>query len=113
MFLEKDDKFMNYFMFLIQMVKKQSPPPAIQVKTGLGQTMKEGFAMGIGSAIGHRLVGSLFASNTPTQNPIQTPPLDCKKIMVDYDQCVLVSECSPVVMKKLSDEMTQCQKLHR
>lgn len=100
-----------------QMVKKQSPPPAIQVKTGLGDSMKEGFAMGIGSAIGHRLVGSLFASNTPTQNPTQipkqTPTLDCKKTMVDYDQCILASECSPVVMTKLADEMLQCQNLHR
>ena len=99
------------------MTKKYNKPPAIQVKTGLGDSMKEGFAMGIGSAIGHRLVGSLFASNTPTQNPTQipkqTPPLDCKKTMVDYDQCILASECSHDVMKKLADEMLQCQNLHR
>lgn len=102
-----------FFVNLPQMVKKQSPPPAIQVKTGLGDSMKEGFAMGIGSAIGHRLVGSLFASNTPTQNPTQTPPLDCKKTMVDYDQCILASECSHDVMKKLADNLIQCQQLHR
>lgn len=96
-----------------QMVQKQSPPPAIRVKTSLGDSMKEGFAMGIGSSIGHRLVGSLFASNTPTQIPKQTPPLDCKKTMVDYDQCILASECSHDVMKKLADEMIMCQTQHR
>jgi len=98
-----------FFVNLPQMVQKQSPPPAIRVKTSLGDSMKEGFAMGIGSAIGHRLVGSLFASNTPTQ----APPLDCKKTMVDYDQCILASECSPVVMRKLAEDLIQCQNLHR
>ena len=95
------------------MTKKHNNPPAIRVKTGLGDSMKEGFAMGIGSSIGHRLVGSLFASNTPTQIPKQTPPLDCKKTMGDYDQCILASECSPVVMRNLADNLIQCQKLHR
>jgi hypothetical protein len=34
--------------------------------SSLGQTIKEGFSFGLGSAIAHRVVGSLFASTTPS-----------------------------------------------
>jgi hypothetical protein len=86
---------------------KTHPPPAISVKTGLGESLKQGFGMGIGSSIGQRLVGAIFTKTTP--DPPKTA-IDCNKVMVDYDACVTTTECSSDVMRSLVGEMIRCQK---
>lgn len=83
-------------------------PYTNRVKTGLGESMKQGFGVGIGSSIGHGLVGSLFS--TQKTDPA---PVDCKNIMADYDRCILTSTCSPDVMRSLINGMIQCQKESR
>jgi hypothetical protein len=83
-------------------------PYTNRVKTGLGESMKQGFGVGIGSSMGQRLVGSLF-STTKTE----PAPVDCKNIMADYDRCILNATCSSDVMRSLIDGMIQCQKESR
>lgn len=46
------------------------------------QTIKEGVAFGIGSSVGHRIVGNLMG-NSQTESPVQNTD---KK--TEYDQCI-------------------------
>jgi hypothetical protein len=52
----------------------QQPFPFVPTRTNttssLGQTVKEGFSFGLGSAIAHKLVGSFFGSTTNAVHPI-------------------------------------------
>ena len=50
-------------------------------KPSLMQTVKEGVGFGIGSAIGHRIIGGIFASS-PSQS--QEP----KRRPTEYEQCL-------------------------
>lgn len=45
------------------------------------QTMKEGVALGVGSSIGHRLVGAIMG-----QSFVNKPTIDTKQ--EEYDQCI-------------------------
>ena len=90
------------------MTQNKAHPPAIRVKTGLGESLKQGFGMGIGSSIGQRLVGAIFTKTTP--DPVSPP--DCSKVMVDYDACLTTTECPPAVMRSLVGDLIRCQKEH-
>lgn len=48
-------------------------------KPSLMQTVKEGVGFGIGSAIGHRIIGGLFGPSSP-QEP--------KRRLTEYEQCL-------------------------
>lgn len=50
------------------------PAPSVPVPSGpsFGQTMKEGFALGAGQAIAHRVVGSFFSSPPSAAPPAAT-----------------------------------------
>jgi hypothetical protein len=53
--------------------------PAIMPQKPFLQTMKEGMAFGLGSSIGHRIVGSLLGSN-------HSPPVDVRN--EEYEKCI-------------------------
>ena len=91
------------------MTQNKTHPPAIRVKTGLGESLKQGFGMGIGFSIGQRLVGAIFTKTIP--DPPKTA-IDCTKVMVDYDACLTTTECSPDVMRSLVGDLIRCQKEH-
>ena len=53
-------------------------PAIIPHKPSFLQTMKEGVALGVGSSIGHRIIGSIFgppsvAVSTPMATPMAAP----------------------------------------
>ena len=56
-------------------------PALIPQKPSFLQTMKEGVALGVGSSIGHRIVGAILGPAT-----IQKPDVDTKK--EEYEQCM-------------------------
>ena len=71
------------------------PVPIVTQKPSFLQTMKEGVALGIGSSLGHRLVGAIMGPAT-----IQNSIIDKKK--EEYEQCM-----------KDNDDKTGCQHLLR
>lgn len=69
-------------------------PPSITHYTPsaptLGQSMKEGFGLGAGSAIAQRVVSSVFGAPTinvatPTEKKIESP---CEKERVAFETCM-------------------------
>jgi len=74
---------------------KKNLPAVIPEKPSFLQTMKEGVALGVGSSIGHRVVGALLGPAT-----VQNPIVDKKN--EEYEQC----------MKDNSDK-TGCEHLLR
>ena len=69
---------------------KKNLPAIIPQSPSFLQTMKEGFGLGIGSALGHRAVDSIFGSvpvATPVAAPVATPvaaPISEK----EFDKCM-------------------------
>ena len=60
--------------------KKNIPAIIVAQKPSFLQTMKEGFGLGIGSSIGHRIVGSILGStNISTSSVIKND---------EYEQCM-------------------------
>jgi hypothetical protein len=57
------------------------PAPIVPQKPSFLQTMKEGVALGIGSSIGHRLVGGIMGPSV-----VQKPIVDKKQ--EEYEQCI-------------------------
>lgn len=69
-------------------------PPSVRHYTPaaptFGQTLKEGFALGTGSAIAHRVVSSVFGAPTvnvtaPTEKKIESP---CEKERLAFETCM-------------------------
>jgi hypothetical protein len=55
-----------------------------------GQTLKEGFALGTGSALAHRAIGSIFGAPTvnisaPTETKVQS---SCEKERMAFETCM-------------------------
>ena len=79
----------------------QRPQPIAQIPT-LGQTLKEGFAFGAGSAAAHAVVGSIFGQRStpeapPTIKKVQSSTPDCytqcmKDHSNDYELCKMFIE---------------------
>ena len=59
-------------------------PALIPQKPSFLQTMKEGVALGVGSSIGHRIVGAVMGAPQIQTSQVQT--LDKKK--EEYEQCM-------------------------
>jgi hypothetical protein len=56
------------------------PMPIHSQKPSFLQTIKEGLGFGVGSSIGHRIVGMMFSQvETPVKN---------KEIKLKYEQCM-------------------------
>ena len=81
-----------------------APPPkiwysssstALQAPT-LGQSVKQGFGMGVGMEAGRSLVGSLFGTSKPTQ--IQEPSL-VPQTNPTYERCLEWNKQNPDVCK--------------
>jgi len=66
----------------IRIPEHRNLPALIPEKPSFLQTMKEGVALGVGSSIGHRLVGAIMG---PLQTS-QVQPVDKKK--EEYEQCM-------------------------
>ena len=63
--------------------------PRVPTAPSFGQTMKEGFGLGVGSAIAHRVVGSILGA--PTVNVTQaSAPIShpCDKERVAFESCM-------------------------
>jgi len=58
-------------------------PALIPQKPSFLQTMKEGVALGVGSSIGHRIVGAVLG---PVIQRSEVQPVDNKK--EEYEQCM-------------------------
>jgi hypothetical protein len=58
--------------------KKNLPAVIVPKSPSFLQTIKEGVGLGIGSSIGHRIVGSILGSNNTVVPSINT----------EYEQCV-------------------------
>ena len=58
---------------------------AASAPISFGQSVKEGFGLGIGSAIGHRIIASLFASPPPSP---PSPPSPCAAQQTTFDTCI-------------------------
>ena len=65
----------------IRIPEHRNLPALIPEKPSFLQTMKEGVALGVGSSIGHRLVGAILG---PLQTN-QVQPVDKKE---EYEQCM-------------------------
>lgn len=61
--------------------------PAIMPQKPFLQTMKEGMAFGLGSSIGHRIVGSLLGSSIPVVNTKNEEYEKCIKENNDKSGC--------------------------
>ncbi len=72
---------------------KRNLPAIIPQKPSFLQTMKEGVALGVGSSLGHRLVGSIMGPSI-----VQKPIVDKKQ--EEYEQCM-----------KDNDDKTGCSHL--
>ena len=60
-------------------------PVTAPAKPNMLTTIKEGFGFGVGSAVAHRVVGSLFGSGqTQIQTQAPQPPLR----NIEYEQCL-------------------------
>ena len=75
----------------------QLPAPKIwhqapQTNPTILQTMKEGFGLGVGSAIGHRIIGGLFGPSYPPQAQYLPPTPMNPPVTREYAQCVLLNE---------------------
>ena len=66
------------------------------------QTMKEGVGLGMGSAIGHRIVGGIFGPSYPPQAQYLPPAPLNPPLTREYAQCILMNEknqdvCRPFI----------------
>ena len=64
-------------------VPAPAPAPAVHVTSSLGQSIKDGIGMGLGSAFAHRMVSSLFGP--PKVETIVTDGTAKKE---PYEQCM-------------------------
>jgi hypothetical protein len=71
--------------------------PVISQRPSFLQTMKEGLALGVGSSIGHRIVGAAFGEPTLRVSAASGVP---PSSLEEYEQC----------MKKY-DDIAACQKI--
>ena len=56
-----------------------------------GQTLKEGFALGTGSAIAHRMISSVFGAptvNVQSSSSSQAVPEPCEKERTAFENCM-------------------------
>jgi hypothetical protein len=68
----------------IKMPEHRNLPALIPQKPSFLQTMKEGVALGVGSSIGHRIVGAVMGPPIIQTSQVQT--VDTKK--EEYEQCM-------------------------
>lgn len=59
-------------------------PAIISQKPSFLQTMKEGVALGVGSSIGHRIVGAMMGPSIVQTNQVQI----VDKKQEEYEQCM-------------------------
>lgn len=79
--------------------KVSSVIPVPAAAPTLGQSMKDGFGLGIGSAIAHRVVSGIFGA--PTVNTVAAPPRE----PTAFEQCVAehrddIALCAHLAEKK-------------
>jgi hypothetical protein len=68
----------------IRISEQRNLPALIPERPSFLQTMKEGVALGVGSSIGHRIVGAIMGPPQIQTSQVQT--VDKKK--EEYEQCM-------------------------
>lgn len=85
--------------------------PSVSQPT-LGDTVKQGFGLGVGSGLGHALIGRMFGGigspTTPTVSPSQKEP--CEMERKSFDNCLLNNSD---VCYNHQMALTQCLKLSK
>jgi len=66
----------------MKMPQHKNLPAIIPQRPSFLQTIKEGVALGVGSSIGHRIVGAVLGSSTP-HIPLNTKNEEYEKCMKD------------------------------
>ncbi len=70
-------------------VPAASLTPAPASAPTFGQSIKDGFGMGIGSAIGHRVIASIFGASSVAQREAQRePPVVAQREPTAFEQCI-------------------------
>lgn len=89
--------------------------PAIQQPT-LGETVKQGFGLGVGSGLGHALVGRMFGIGAPTNqiHPAPSTPANakgpCEAERKSFESCLLNNSD---VCYNQQTALTQCLQLSK
>jgi hypothetical protein len=71
---------------IVSTPQKTNVPAIVVPKPSFLQTIKDGFAFGTGSAVAHRVVGSIFGSPAHTQ--VQPEGQVNEKRNIEYEQCM-------------------------
>ena len=68
------------------------PVPSVSAAPSLGQSVKEGFGLGVGSAVAHRVVASIFGAPTvnvaQTTGSVQPVKYPCDKERIAFESCM-------------------------
>ena len=77
-------------------VRQSQPPATIQVqKPTFGDSMKDGFGLGMGSAIAHNLVNRIMAPRPPTKDERCAGYQECLKVVKPKENCdKIFKQCS-------------------
>jgi hypothetical protein len=67
------------------MPKMPTVPTVNSQRPSFLQTMKEGISFGVGSSIGHRIVGAAFGEPTPRVGMMTS---QTEKLQEEYEQCM-------------------------
>ena len=76
---------------------KYTPPQTQVQKSSFGSSMKDGFGLGMGSAIAHTVVNRFMTPNSPTRNEQCAGYEECLKVVGVKEQCdKIFKQCSQV-----------------
>lgn len=92
-------------------ILRHVPSPTFERPT-LGQSMKDGFGLGVGSGLGHALVNRMFGLGAPTTTPSpQAPPKEpCEFERRSFELC-LTSNNDTCHNKQFA--LTECLRLSK
>lgn len=79
--------------------------PPVSASTSIFQSMKDGIGLGMGSAIGHRIIGGFFGPST--SSPPSTPSTSSNSLPIEkpfyasqsYTQCVEYNKENPEICR--------------
>jgi hypothetical protein len=87
-------------------IQKPSPVSVINTRPSLGQTMKEGFGLGVGVSVAQHAVNSAMnffsvpKSSNPVENVKQTEPTRLASL-IEYEKCMKYSSNDSDLCKTL------------
>ena len=86
-------------------IQKPSPVSVINERPSLGQTMKEGFGLGVGVSVAQHAVNSAmnFFSVPKSSNPVENTKVQEYSKYVEYEKCMKYSSNDNDLCKTLLD----------